>query len=68
MCNIVKRPTNMITNPTEEQRQLALTIYRFSRGCLFNVLKYLVSVSQSLATMFQQSYKGYGALLVRRLC
>ena len=27
---IVKQPTNMIPNPVEEYRQLALTIYRFA--------------------------------------
>ena len=54
----------MITNPTEEQRQLALTIYRFSRGCLFNVLKYLVGVSQSLAT---QCFNKVAKVMVRYL-
>ena len=47
---IVKQPTNMILNPIEERRQLALTIYRLARGCSFNVLKDFFGVSLSLAT------------------
>ena len=30
---IVKQPTNMIPNPSEEHRQLALTIYKLALGC-----------------------------------
>ena len=49
---IVKQPTNMIPNPIEEHRQLALTIYRLAHGCSFNVLNDLFGVSQALATEF----------------
>ena len=49
---IVKQPTNIIPNPTEERRQLALTIYRLTHGCSFNVFKDLFGVSQSLATEY----------------
>ena len=49
---IVKQPTNMIPNPIEKYRQLALTIYRLAHGCLFNVLKDLFGVSQSLPTEY----------------
>ena len=49
---IVKEPTNMIPNPIEKHRQLALTIYRLAFGCLFNVLKDLFGVSQSLPTEY----------------
>ena len=38
LAMIVKQPTNMIPNPVEEHRQLALTIYKVTHGCLFDVL------------------------------
>ena len=40
LAMIVKQPTNMIPNPVEEYRQLALTIYRFAYAhrCSFDVL------------------------------
>ena len=47
---IVRQPTNMIPNPTEEHRYLGLTTYRFAHGCSFNVLKDLFDVSQSMTT------------------
>ena len=47
---MVKQPTNMIRNPIEEHRQLALNIYRLAHGCSFNVLKDLFGAFQSLAT------------------
>lgn len=47
---ILKQPTNMVPNPIEDHRQLALTLYRMAHGCSFTVLKDVFGVSQSLAT------------------
>ena len=46
---IEKDPTNMILEPIEEHRQLALTIYRLGHGTTFNTLSDLFGVSMSLA-------------------
>ena len=47
---IVKQPINMVPNPIEDHRQLALTLYRMAHGCSFTVLKDVFGASQSLAT------------------
>ena len=56
---IIKEVTNMVPEPIEDHRQLALTIYRMAHGCSFNVLKDIFGVSKSLATkMFNKVIKG----------
>ena len=47
---ILKQPTTMKSDPIEDHRQLALTIYRLPHGCSFKVLKYLFGKSQLVAT------------------
>ena len=46
---IEKTPTNLVPNPIEADRQLALTIYRLAHGCDFAVISDLFGVSKSLA-------------------
>ena len=60
---IVKQPTNMIPNPTEEHRRLALTIYKLATNGHFTSVKFSWYVPVTGNRMFQQNYKGYGALL-----
>ena len=40
----------MVSDPTKDDRQLALTIYRLVHGCSFKVLKDLFRVTQSVAS------------------
>ena len=49
---IVKQQIDIIPNPIEEHRQLALTIYRLAHSFSFNFLKDSFGLSQSLATEY----------------
>ena len=46
--DIKKEPTNLKSNPTSDDRQLAITLYRLAHGCSFSTLSGLFGVSISL--------------------
>ena len=46
---IEKTPTNLVSNPIESHRELALTLYRLAHGCSFPTLSDLFGTSRSLS-------------------
>ena len=46
---IEKTPTNLVPDPIQPEKQLALTIYRLAHGCSFAVVSDLFVVSKVLA-------------------
>ena len=46
---ITKVPTNLVLNPIDPEKQLALTLYRLAHGCSCIVISNLFGISKSLA-------------------
>ena len=66
----VKQSIIMVLNPTEEQRKLALTTDRLFHdflSFLFNVFQIYLVCPSHWQENFQQSYKGYSALLIQHI-
>ena len=47
---IKKEPTNLKPNPTSDDRQLAITLYRLAQGCSFSTRSDLFGVSITLGS------------------